>query len=190
MSDTPPPLAEHTINEQAKEFLYSVGEAITEWATIDEQLFLIFTDVLRTDQHLSAIIYYRTNTLGARLSLVDELVRAVCPKPARKSGGHVSKVEEHWTARKTEMDDLLATRNHLAHSPASPHATFDPNSDSRNVTITDVWWASYVSRTEKMRGRPPKKDLKINDVKAHLGKVHQLWMKLRDFRDELSKLPR
>jgi hypothetical protein len=73
---------------------------------------------------------------------------------------------------------------------ASPHATFDPTSDPTNITITDVWWASYVSRTEKMRGKPPKKDLKIEDVKAHIAKVNQLWFALRDFRDELSKLPR
>jgi len=190
MPGKPPPLAEHTINEKAREFLYTVGEAITEWATIDERLFLIFTDVLRTDQHLAAIIYYRTNTLGGRLALLDELIRAICPKPSRESGAHASEVERHWTARKKEMVNLLATRNHLAHSPASPHATFDSDSDPTNITVTDVWWASYVSRTEKMRGAAPKKDIKINDVKDHLQKVHQLWMSLHVFRDELSKLPR
>jgi hypothetical protein len=103
------------LDEQAREFFYHLGIAITDWAHIDEQLFHICAGILKTNTGHAAIIYYRIQTIG------------------------------------------------------------------------DVWWASYKSATERLRSNS-NKDLRIDDVKDHLKKVSSLFIRLRNFRDELSPL--
>ena len=122
---------------------------------------------------------------------VHELVRSILPKPTRKSGGHPGALEKTWMAIKGDITTLLEIRNQLAHSPASPQAEISPNPQAgRRSVVVDEWWASYVSGTEKMRGNPAKKNLKLDDVKDNLAKVSALYMELRNFRGALSRLPR
>jgi hypothetical protein len=59
--------------EQQKEFYWLLGIEITIWAQLEEQLFNMCAQVLKAARHHVAIVYYRTPTLDARLTLVDEL---------------------------------------------------------------------------------------------------------------------
>lgn len=169
------------VNEKAKEFFYWVGLAITDWAKIDELLFETFSRAINTKRHLAAIIYYRTNTLGGRLTLVDEIICSMIPK--RKSGEHAGATETAWKDFKVKMEDLLEVRNQLAHSPANPQAEFsaNPTDPSKPAVITDVWWASYITGAEKLRGKGAKSDLKIDDVKDHLAELIRLFVALNIF---------
>jgi hypothetical protein len=93
----PPPPVKATPSEVA--FLMYVGYCITTWADVEEKLFKIFWRATNCPKKQAAIIYYRTPTLDARLSLTDELVKHALPKPEKKSGGHphrdVEKSNEH-----------------------------------------------------------------------------------------------
>lgn len=188
MTQKPSPTSEHSVTPEEKEFLYCVGRAITEWAQVDERLFQICAAVLRASKEHVAIIYYRTNTLGARLVLVDELVTTVLPKSDRKNGGHNPPVTADWMSLKKDIEDALSVRNQLAHSPSGPQAELERRPDG-TAGITDIWWASYKSATEKLRakGRGNIGDLKIDDVTAHVQAVGHIWIRLRNF--ETTSLP-
>ena len=62
-----------------------VGYCITPWADVEEHLFEICGKALACAKERAAIIYYKTPTVDARLSLTDELARSVLPKPKRKA---------------------------------------------------------------------------------------------------------
>jgi hypothetical protein len=152
-----------TIAEQVREFYYFVGVAVTDWAHIDQELFRICADILKSDGQHVAIVFYRTPTLSARLNLVDELIHTIFPKPTRKSGAHPSESEKIWNKLYNDINEVLSVRNQLAHSPSGP---LIERSGEPPVPhgITDVWFASYMSATEKLRGRPDSwKELKIDN---------------------------
>jgi hypothetical protein len=178
-----------TIDEKATEFYSLVGVAVTDWAHIDQELFRICANILKSHEQHSAIVYYRTPTLSARLTLVDELINTIFPKPSKKSGAHISQSEKMWAKLRTDINDELSVRNQLAHSPSglmieSPGEPIMPH------WVTDVRFASYMSATEKLRGRlDTRKELRVDDVKDHLKKVKDLFIRLRNFREsELLKL--
>jgi hypothetical protein len=62
---------------------------------VDDELFRIFRDCVGPYEQ-SAIIYYRTPTLNARLGLTEEIVQSVLPKRPKKSGGHYHPSVKAW----------------------------------------------------------------------------------------------
>jgi hypothetical protein len=70
------------------EFYMWIGHCISAWAKVEERLFKICWHSLRAPKTQAAIVYFRTPSLDARLSLVDELVKSALPKPERRDGGH------------------------------------------------------------------------------------------------------
>jgi hypothetical protein len=188
MGKSATPISTHSVNEDEKEFLYQVGSAITEWAKIDERLFEICAAVLRASKQHVAIIYYRINTLSGRLSLVDELVKTVLPKKGRERGGHDHPITKSWTTINNDIDSRLSFRNQLAHSPSGPMTKIEDKPDG-SWHITDIWWASYISRPEQQRGKNRDfSEIKIEDIKSHLQALAKIWMDLRDFEMKLVTL--
>jgi hypothetical protein len=178
----------NALDEQAREFFYYAGVAITDWAHINEQLFHVCADILKTNMDHVAIIYYRIQTIGGRITLIDELAQTVFPKPERKNGGHPHPTATVWKKLLADIRTELSVRNQLVHSPSTPMTDRIQQSDGR-VVITDAWWASYISATEQLRSSSgPRKDLRIDDVKDHIKKAGSLFIRLRNFRGELSKL--
>jgi hypothetical protein len=174
--------------EQQKEFFWLLGIAMTVWAQLDEQLFRTCAQILKAAEHHAAIVYYRTPTLDARLTLVDELVQTIFP--GRKAGAHPHPSEKVWAAIGKEIRDELPIRNRLAHSPAASHGgRFVPPEGGPPEFRS--WFASYVSPTEKLRGRDKRgpEYLKRQDVRAHIGRIAELTKRLRNIRQhELSEL--
>lgn len=153
-----PPTSVHSIGADEKEFLFHLGWAITEWANIDERLFNICAIVLNVSKRLSAILYYRNNTLGSRLSFTDEIVRTVLPERDRKNGGHDHHTTKMWRNIFNLIDERLKFRNQLAHSPSGPRTEIEDKADG-SWHITDIWWASYQSVSEQERGKNPLKEI-------------------------------
>jgi len=178
--------------EKAKEFFYYVGRAITVWAHVDEQLSKLFASIIKTErrQH-AAMIYYSTKTIGGRLALTNDFVKTVLPERDKAKGEHPSEIEKKWKALYDDIGDTLPIRNRLAHSKAGLTAEHGSRDDGE-IVITDVYWASYMSLTERlktdMRVDPPP-EVKTEDIKIHIASVEKLIDRLDAFRDELSKLP-
>jgi hypothetical protein len=187
MPEETPPMAQHGLSDEEREFLHQVGRAITDWAQIDQRLFQIFAAILKSSKQHAAILYYRTNTIGGRLVLVDELVKTVLPPKDPPDGGHDHPITIEWKKLNGAISDALQVRNQLAHSPSGPMVDTEDKPEG-GFAITDIWWASYMSDTEKLLGRPPKPELKVGDVKDHVQVVGQLWIRLRIFENTLSTL--
>lgn len=188
--------------EIADRFFRLVGRAITDWANIEEELFHICGTVLNAKPQHVAIVYYRTPTLDGRISLVDELVRSLFP--SRKTGEHATREELMWEKVMKILRDEKAIRRQLAHSPVSGFIATDPASTSlpntpksqigrAQIIVTDIWLASYVSHTERLRGTKErqKEQLREDDIKTHSKKLSEAINHLRNFREnELATLTR
>lgn len=177
-----------TLEEQAKEFFYYIGVAITDWAHFEGELFHICSMVLKTNQQNAAIVYFRTPSLDGRLTLVDELIRAVPEIGIRKTTLESETLLKSWDRLIKDIRNELPIRNQLAHSPSTP-MTERPDPSKKHEL--DHWWASYVSGAEMLRGRKKERgDLKIADVQNHLKKLTMLFIRLRNFRVDISGLLR
>jgi hypothetical protein len=173
--------------EQQKEFFWLLGIGMTMWAQLEEQLFGICAQVLKAAKHHAAIVYYRTPSLDARVTLVDELVKTIFPE--RKPGAHSHVSEKVWKDLVTDIKKELPIRNQLAHSPAASHGGRFVPPDGGPPEFRS-WFASYISPTERLRGRHKGPEyLKRGDVRKHVNRVAELTKRLRNIREgALSKL--
>ena len=177
---------EDSLAEDERGFLYEVGRAITEWAHAEEELFFINHAITKTAQRYVAVIYYRTPTLYGRIDLTTDLIDAAAPESAKRAGAHTEPTVAIWKKLAKDLKGNLKVRNRLAHSPASPQVQLK---EGDAFAISDIWYASYTSRTERLRGKNAKQDLRISDVQAHTKEVGRLINRLRNFRhNELPKL--
>jgi hypothetical protein len=158
----PPPPVKATPSEVA--FLMYVGYCITTWADVEEKLFKIFWRATNCPKKQAAIIYYRTPTLDARLSLTDELVKHALPKPEKKSGGHPHRDVKKWNDIEANFRQLLTVRRRIAHHP------FKSQSFPKGGGLLSgyTWVEIYVSEEEKLRGRSDTvKPLLLGDLQSH-----------------------
>jgi hypothetical protein len=172
-----------------EEFLYWVGSCVTAWAKVEEQLFEVCLKCLGTRPELAAIIYYRTPTLDARLSLTNDLVRAVLPRPERKDGGHDHEDVRMWDKLRKEIGGLLPVRNRIAHHPVASRSIGTPPEDVTAALNELSWVELYVSESERLRGRDENtKPLLAPDLSAHRLATHEARVRLQRFiSDVLSK---
>jgi hypothetical protein len=54
--------------DDKRSFFYALGRAITAWADLEEILFAMVHDILDCSKERTAIVFYRTPTIDARLS--------------------------------------------------------------------------------------------------------------------------
>jgi hypothetical protein len=170
------------------EFYQWVGRCIKEWAKIEDMLFEICRRILRTELKRAAIVYYRTPTIDARLSLTDELVLSVLPQRARQSGGHDHPNVTEWRQIVKDIRELLPIRNILAHSrvgrPTS-RASFAVDDDQPGEVQTS-WFEIATNFEEQLRGRP---ELCIIDrhLPDHLADIKSTFSNLDKFFSVLKK---
>jgi hypothetical protein len=96
-------------------FYIDVGRSVTAWSRLEDQLFLILLQALLIHGKLVAILFYRTPTLDGKLSLVDEIVRAVLPLRTPPNGGKEHPSVKIWMALQKDIKALLPERNAIAH---------------------------------------------------------------------------
>jgi hypothetical protein len=172
--------------ELGDEFHMMVGYCIAQWASVDNELFRIFRECIGPYEQ-SVIVYYRTPGLDVRLSLVDEIVKSVLPKPSRKSGGHDHSSVISWKSAIAGFRDLLSIRRRIAHHPiAIRHEPFRAGV-SRAGEAPPSWFEIYVSQHEQLRANDLPA-LKVKDLRSHQAAVVSLRDRLhRFFYDVLTK---
>jgi hypothetical protein len=200
MTEPPVESDEEKFRKRRELFFHQLGVAITEWAFVDEELFHICADILRAphQQHV-AIIYYRTPGLDIRVKLVVELMSTLFPP--RKSGEHPEPPEKLWKEITGAISAELPIRRQLAHSPTYTIAKTDPpiprgwpqsipeEHRDRDFRVVDVWLASAMSPTERLRGAAEREDLTTERIAQHIARIRTIYERLENFRThELPKL--
>jgi hypothetical protein len=174
------------------EFHKRVGLCITAWATLEEQLFNICHSSLGSSKVRAAIVYFKIPGLDARLSLIDELVISVLPKPIREDGGHQHKDAATWAALCNRIRDQLSTRRRIAHHPVREQRA-ESLFDVQDIhALTDFHTLSslelYMSENEQLRGKGRSGSLHLGDLQRHYMAVTSLADQLGVFhRDVLVK---
>jgi hypothetical protein len=171
MTTTPP----GSLDAISDEFNKIIGQCITQWALVEEELFQICWRILQSALEHAAIIYYRTPTLDARLSLATELVESIFPNPKR-SGEHAHDDLKLWRTIEKEFRKQLEVRNRMAHHPVWP--TYRLSEDRFDISGFEI----YASQHERHRGRGVKPPLRVNALRSHLMDTNQLVFRLIQFR--------
>ena len=108
-----------TMTEEAQKFYAALGQCITMWSHIEGRLFLVCNLCLRSDEAIAAIVFFRTPSLEARISLSNDLVtQRLQPEPLR-SGQHPPKLLKLWSKVHAELKQNIFFRNYIAHQPDS-----------------------------------------------------------------------
>jgi hypothetical protein len=177
-----------------------VGYCVAEWSNLDEWLFRIFQSCVGAPEQCS-IVYYKIPGLEPRLSLADEIVKSILPKPDRKSGGHQHVSVQEWNGVRKNIEKLLSIRRRIAHQQVAGeiavHYTLlaDPlgsNKSTPNPPPEIVpWFAIYMSQSESLRGKLPEiAALKEPDLIEHAKSVQAETENLAKFYDaHLAKRP-
>ena len=133
---------------------------------------------------LSAIVFYRTPTLDARISLTDEIVTAIMPQPAKKNGGHSHPLLVEWQKIILSIRELLPVRNSIAHNEVI--SVIDTTKHERPE---EPFIQIVPSVGEFLRGRT-KKTLRLHapDLTNHKIGVDVLHIRVLKFRKELKEL--
>lgn len=146
------------------EFYQWVGRCIKEWARAEGTLFDICHRILRTELKRAAIVYYRTPTIDARLSLADELVLTALPQRQRHDGGHDHPDVVRWKQIVKDIRELLPIRNILAHARVGrPKCSASFGTDDGIEHVEATWLEVATSSLEQLRGRP-----EISIIDRHL----------------------
>jgi hypothetical protein len=174
------------------QFLLRVGMCITSWAYLEEHLFSIFHTSLRCPKLQASIIYFKTPGLEARLSLTDELVVSVLPKPEREDGGHHHSDAIAWRKIRNAIYDQLATRRRIAHHPIQLQKLGDMHKIEDMHEIVDMFELSrlaiQMSENEQLRGKNVTlRPLGLNQLRDHGLAVVALAQRLHEFHDQVLK---
>jgi hypothetical protein len=159
------------------EFYKWAGVSVTQWAYVEDYLFMTCHKCLRTPRYdLASIVYYRFPGIDSRLQLVDELLKANLPERKPKMGGHEHADVRRWSVIHGEIRNLLKTRRRIAHHPM--RARMDFESEGFRLHIE-------TSFAEELRGRgkrlPP---ITKTDLTQHVRQLQAAIEKLKHFYEE------
>jgi hypothetical protein len=156
------------------EFYKWVGICIKGWAAVEDTMFELCALVLKADPKHVSIIYYRTPTIDARLTLTSDLVASVLPQKKRKDGGHDHPDLLKWNKLVKDTKSLLKVRNQLAHA-------------SVGLQVGPKSWLLQVltGKNERLRGKekPPVKD---SELPGHYAAVQSIANRFSDFKQLLA----
>jgi hypothetical protein len=174
------------------EFHMYVGFCITAWAKVEEHLFDTCQSVLNTSRKNAAIIYYKTPSINARISLIDELVRAALPPPRNGEQHHPDLIR--WKDINKGLTDLLKVRRQIAHQPVqvkyrirSDNPAYADAPPGTPIPFEHVQlipsFQLFMSVDEQLRGKSDgAKPLKTDDLSIHATQVTLLAGQIHDFR--------
>jgi len=161
------------------EFMVIHAYCITYWAQIDEVLFDIFCACVGTHRQ-SAILYYRIDSMSARFSTVEELVKSVLPPKTKRDGGHDHPSVTAWIEARKGVDDLLTIRRRLAHQPLNAAVDIDPPFTTAG-TFT-INFSIEAGRHERARSRSAgEKPLGLQELRKHAYDLAWLRSRLKTF---------
>jgi hypothetical protein len=99
--------------EAAPEAYFPVlGEFISRFADLDLCLFRLFKLLLQRDERVAAVLFYRNNEFGGRLSIANALACECLPE---------DRLVGQWAKLRERMKRHSEVRNFVAHHPFSVH---------------------------------------------------------------------
>jgi hypothetical protein len=173
-----------------REFYEWIGHCITAWSSVDVRLFEITHLVMECGYEHVAIVYYRTPSLEAGISLANEIVRSSLPPREPPNGGHVHPLVKEWDAIIKDIRELMPQRNIIAHSPVREHrrTTFgNVASEAEFGQIEEVWIESYPVHHEMARPETKERSMKRDDLPVHYRAVNTLCERLKTFQTKIRK---
>jgi hypothetical protein len=181
-----------TLQEIGDEFHLMIGECITQWASVEEELFQICRTCLGCSLERAAIVYYRTPTIASRLDLINELLTTVLPQRKPRSAEHIIPDPDTklWNQISKDLGDLLKTRNRLAHHPVTVRPSLLNKRCGRAASsATRIVICGLCQPTERTRKKSSDlKPLLLNDLKKHLASASIIHSRLhRFFYEELQR---
>jgi hypothetical protein len=166
------PQAEEFVEAETA-FLRAVGLCITRWAFVDRQLFRLFRIGIGASTHRAAILYYDQQTISRRLSQVDALLKSAFADAQQKE------YEAEWKRLRDRMNELLPTRNIIAHQPVQRLGTSD---GKKAVYIYGIYLEPYQRYLNKTyQGLRGKDALRTDDLVEHANAVDDLENDLKLF---------
>jgi hypothetical protein len=150
---------EDEFRKRQERFFFLVGYAITRWAYVDRSLFDFCEFALNTTERKTAILFYRTPSIGDHLTLTNALMR-----DAQLETRH----SKHWEQIVGAIETLLPFRNDLAHNPPVQTGFMAIAMDKDNPLKTHAtehkqWWEI---RTEPKKLLHKPKNKKPREIKA------------------------
>jgi hypothetical protein len=170
--------------EEEEQFFSALGKAITDWAHLEDELFGIVAAILKSDIRCASIVFYRTPSIEARLTLASDLWESRFPK--LKPGDHPHPSIKEWKKLEADIRSALPVRNRLAHHPAVPILYSLNDTQRRSVRIKP---GSQMSFAEGLRKGGLPMPLDIADVQAHSKMISSLINRLRNYKESESLKP-
>jgi hypothetical protein len=168
--------------KQRERFFSLVGYAITRWAYIDRSLFDFCKFALNANDIKTAIIFYRSPSIGDHLELTNALMSA---------SGLPPETLEWWNLIAQVAKDQLPYRNDLAHNP--PVQTAHITVVGEHVTKTEQWTEIQTEPTKLLhkskRSSARKISATADQVSDHIRKVEQLEQAIAALRWKLMGPP-
>jgi len=95
-----------TDEKERLQFFAALGEALTEWARVENSLYLVFMFCLRAPHRSAAAAFFAVDSLRSKLKMADSVVRE-----ARLDAAKTDK----WNGLRDRIDRKSTLRNRLAH---------------------------------------------------------------------------
>ena len=152
--------------KQVQEHHQLVGQCISLWAMLDEQLFNTCRLVLGTSAEIAAVVYFEFQTFNQRLTLTDKLVRHTFEgEPVQLAA---------WKSLHSRLASGARVRNRLAHSVlrGSESVTIYPEGSGQAPEYVSDWWIDGNPASPKAKGRP----LRRQDIERNVkdaGDLHR-----------------
>jgi hypothetical protein len=182
------PSSEKSINELGNEFYSLMGNAISQWAIVEQYLFKVCRSALGCTTKRAAIVYHRTPTMESRRLLVDELLKTRLPEKKPPSGGHDHPDTLEWKAICSDMESLLPIRNRIAHQPMGPRVEWEEEDGGEKVGKRDLWFEISMSDHELSRKEQAPLALDLEALRQHIQDVWDLKEQLAAF--SINTLPK
>jgi hypothetical protein len=146
-----------------------------------DHLYSIVLLILRCAPRHASIVFFRTPSIEARISLTDDLLKTVFPQTTEKPGSKPHPGYAVWTSIQADLRDETPIRNSLAHHPVDLVIDVYEHRTTGEISFAGTRPATIMSLSETLRkgGRHP---LTIEDIKAHTARVAAFAPRLLDFR--------
>jgi hypothetical protein len=186
--------SEHEV--RYRDFYMLVGACIKRWAHVEEVVFNVCHWALNTDDRLVAVVFSRTPSLDAQLTLSLDLLEARLLAKPLQSGSHIPPKLKQWRTLLRAVRELVPIRNFIVHHPTTQvmeAVGITTNDPGRRAAILAAspppkqYWAIRPSRSERLRLRTRKiEELRAEDLAAHYEQVTKLLPRLLQFQNSLQ----
>jgi hypothetical protein len=164
-------------------FFFLVGYAISRWAHVDRTLFDFCRFALGTNEEKTAIVFYRSQSIGDHLALTDALMLA-----AQLQDHHLAQ----WKRIRGKIDKLLPFRNDIAHNPPVQKLSMqafvsrDPSVPGRMENVGECW--AIETESKKLLQTKSTREISATDAELveHIRSVDDLQKDMYDLRWNVS----